>query len=74
MTRNEGLLSYGTSLAALGSRVLPCDDRLLEGANPADLPVEQPAAVELVINRKTAEELGLTVPQTLLRRADQVIG
>ena len=68
-----GLLSYGASVAALENRVAWYVDRLIRGANPAELPVEQPTVVELVINLKTAKALGLTIPQTLLLRADEII-
>jgi putative ABC transport system substrate-binding protein len=68
-----GLMSYGTNLPGLFVRMAAYVDRILKGARPGDLPVEQPTKYDLAINVKPARELGLTVPASLLLQADKVI-
>jgi putative ABC transport system substrate-binding protein len=68
-----GLISYGPDRADMSRRVAAIVDKILKGRKPADIPVEQPMKFDLIVNLKTAKQIGLTIPPNVLARADRVI-
>jgi putative ABC transport system substrate-binding protein len=73
LVRDGGLMSYGPDMGEVYDRAAGLADRILRGARPASLPFEQPTRFRLVINKKTLETLGLTIPPAMLMRADEVV-
>jgi ABC-type uncharacterized transport system substrate-binding protein len=73
INRGDGLMAYGGSVSEMTRRAAAYVDRIFKGAKPVEMPVERATKFELVINLKTAKALGLTIPQSLLLRADQVV-
>ena len=73
LSERDGLIAYGSDLPVMYRRAAEMADKILRGAKPADIPVEQPTQFDLVINLKVAKTLDLKVPDTLLNRADKVI-
>jgi putative tryptophan/tyrosine transport system substrate-binding protein len=73
MSKSRGLIAYGASFGELYRRAASHVHRILQGTSPSDLPVEQPAKFELVLNMRTAKAIGLAIPPSVLARADEII-